>query len=271
MPEVYNKAATFRPLTNDLRMKPKGQFALEIIGEEADGFDKGGDYSSFTVTPNIEENDVNSNEYPEKTLALVDITTADISIGFSARMATDVLRRISMLSEQKTFTQAAVAAGTMTKMMAPNKLFSLGAMDVTVTTVLGPNAEEYVFGTHYEIDSATGMVGVLKHPDTVLADESGRAEVTVEFTAPEIEGRKAYGFMSNTTIRARILFRQKNKWGPQSAIEFWDVQLRPDGEIVLGGDGEEFAEVNFTGRVFADPTRGAGYELGRAIDLPRAA
>lgn len=266
--EVYSKSATFRPLGNNLRMKPKGQFALKLIGEEF--YEKGGDYSSFNWTPDIEENDVNSNEYPERTLALVDITKSDITIAFTARMATDVLRRISMLSEEKTYSQAAVAAGSVTKNMPVGKLLSLGAMDVTVTSVTGPADEVYVLGTHYELDSATGMIGILAHPDGVAAVE-GVAEVTIDFTAPTIEGRKAYGFMSQTSIRATILFRQKVKWGPQSAVEFWDVQLRPDGDIVLGGDGDEFAEVSFTGRVFADPTRGAGYELGRAVDLPRAA
>ena len=271
MPEVYSNTPAIRPLGNAFRFKPKGVFWMRPVGSEF--IERGGDYQEFKLTTTIEENEVYDNQYPEKTLALVDLTKADITVSFQSRMMVEFLRRTAVLSSVLTYSQQAAIDVSITKTIPTGKGIRLAHRDISDIEIMstGVGAEIYVAGVHYDLDGASGQLFILAHPDGVVLDADGNAEVDITYSAPAIEGRKSYGPMSQTDIRCAIGFRQKMKWGPQIDAVFHDVQLRPDGDIMLGSDGDDFGTMGFTGRVFADPTKPAGFQLGELVDIERAA
>lgn len=266
--EIYSKSPSITPLDRNFRFKPKGQFYLfdPFLGE----WTRGGDYSNFAITPEFEENDVTSNEYPERVLDFVDITSADITVSFTARMLTPFLRRASMLSKRLTKTQAAVEDVTHSQAVTSGGVIRLPHLAITdcIVEAGGAGAQVYVEGEHFTIDKISGFLVVLKHPEGVVLDVKEQAVIDVIYSAAEFT-REAFGLMSQTSIQTSIAFRQKTKWGPQVLVIIHKVQIRPDGEIVLGGDGTEFGETTYTCRVFPDVTKGGDFQLGEAIDLPR--
>lgn len=267
MAEAYSTAPSLRPLDANYRYKPRGMFTMAEVGSA--NFNLGGDFDTFDVTTEIEENDVFSNETPEKSLALVDVTKAEIGISFTSRMLTKQIRRTQMLSSKQTFSQPAAPGQELDATIVVGDIIMLDHMAVTMGAVTS-GAVVMVRGLHYECDSETGAFQLLLAPDGVILDAEGALEVHIEYDALEIVNRVAFGFMSQTDIRYTIQFRQKQKWGPQSFFQFWIVQLRPDGNMPLGGDGEDFGTQSFVGRVYPDFTRPAGFQLGRAIDIPKA-
>ena len=168
----------YRPLPNSFRMKPKGQFLIKPADSEE--WHKGGDYDEFKYSIDIEETEVYSNEFPEKTLALLDITKAEPTISFSARMMTPFLTEVAFMS--------AKMAG-----------------------------------------SGMGVSSVDLASDT----------------------------------------EEDTKWGPMHEVTFHDVQLRPDGDVILGADGDDFQTQSYVGRCYRDLDQPAGFELGTVVERPR--
>lgn len=266
--EIYSKSPSITPLDKSFRFKPKGQFFL--FDPYLQEWTRGGDYASFSISMEIEEEDVYSNEYPERVLDFVDITQADLTVNFTARMQPMFLRRASMLSKRLTKTQVAVEDVEFSSKVTSGGVLRLPHMAITEVAVAasGAGAQTYVEGTHFSIDKVSGFLVVLRHPDGVVLDVNGQAPVDVVYSAAAFT-REAFGFLSQTSIQTQIAFRQKVKFGPQVLAVFHRCQIRPDGEVGMGGDGSEFGEMSYTCRVFADPTKSADFQLGEAIDLPR--
>ena len=266
--EIYSKSPSSTPLDRNFRFKPKGQFFL--LDPYLNEWTRGGDYSAFSISAEIEEEDVFSNEYPERILDFVDVTSADITINFTAKMMPSFLRRAAMLSKRLTRTQEAVVGATVSQAVTSGGAIRLPHLAITDVAVDagGAGAQAYVEGVNFTIDKVSGFLLILKHPDGVVVDAKGQAVVDVIYSAAAFT-RETFGLMSQTSIQTSIAFRQKVKWGPQVLVIIHRAQIRPDGEITLGGDGNEFGEMSFTCRVFADPTKGGDFQLGEAIDLPR--
>ncbi|MBC6716915.1 hypothetical protein H9Q09_11920 [Aurantimonas sp. DM33-3] len=263
-----------RPLDNSFRFQTKGQWLIKLPGSKT--WKKAGDYNEFKFSYNIEENEIYSNEYPEQTLAFVDVTKAEVSLGFTTRMMTDFLRRVAFMSKPGlTFDQAAADAVIDTTFAAAGDVIEVAHRNLTnvaLTVKDELDAEiDLVEGTHYAVSAADGLIDVFALPADAAVNENGEAEVTTTYDAEAIVGQVAYGVLSATDIRASVKFLQNTKLGVQHEVEFWDVQIRADGDVVLGSDGTEMGEMGYTGRVFADPTRGAGFEMARVLERARAA
>lgn len=263
-----------RPLDNNFRFQAKGQFFIRDKGAKV--WKKGGDYEEFKWSYNIEENEIFSNEYPEQTLAYVDVTKADITLSFTARMMTEQLRRVAFMSQEGlSYSQDAAEAATEIYLLQAGDVIELPHKDLTDVALTAKDELDadvnLVEGTHYSVSAADGLVDVYALPAEAAVSADGETTVTVVYDADAIVGRKAYGILSATDIRKEVKFVQNTKLGVMHDSVLWDIQLRADGDILLGGDGTDMGSMGFTGRVFADPSHGAGFELGMVTERERIA
>ncbi|SMC32484.1 hypothetical protein SAMN06297251_10138 [Fulvimarina manganoxydans] len=262
---------TFRPLSESLRYRPKGQALFTIEG--SDIRQKVGDYESLNLSFEIEETDDYSNEYPIRTKTGSEVTQADVSVSFASRMLPRLIRQLMYGSASGlTISQAAAAAEVVdVAKIAVDEIARLAHRKITdclVTDAAG--AITYVEGTHYKCDREGGFVEILAHPvgATVTIEPDGRetAAVQITYDADAITDAPVFGILSNPSIVVRIEFLQNMRRGPQSEIVLNRVQIRVDGDVPLAADGEDNASITFTGKCLPDTSQPAGLEIGYAID-----
>lgn len=131
-------------------------------------------------------------------------------------------------------------------------------------------------GTHYEIDRKMGRIRFLVAAGGLTAGDT----FTVEWDAPSVAKSATPGLddslwviqpLTSSSISVGLLFilENANDGDHPTGYEFWQVKLKPDGE--LAGIGDDWATLNFTG-VVESVAQGSGNrdvpygsEYGRAI------
>jgi len=256
-------ANVFTPLSNEHYAVPRAQAAFRKHGTEK--FVNLGDVESFTLTPNITEIERYSKEYSTRTLARSDVVQKDVTIGMTLLHMTPLIKSILyMADDESVAVQSAISAGSATfAHVEAGDIYSLDAMDVTITEVTA-GSTTLTSPADYKVDRRTGFIEFLK-------DATGA--VTVEFTAPEIASaakRASFGLMQTNGVRGELFLRGVGDIGAQHEVRIWDVELRPSGDIEEQG-GDDYQQVQITGRVYADGTQAPGFEYGRLRAIPRTA
>ena len=256
-----DRGYVYRPLTGNLRIKNKCQILARPLGEAY--FRSMGDHSSVNLSFTIEETEVYSNESPDKDLVLVDITKAEPALSAALRQTTDFGAQILFLTGKPLKSVGTPVADRNFAFagMTPGDVADLGVENITKLVVTDA---KFVKGTHYEIDQEAGRIELIAIPDGADGDLEG----TVSGTAGVLP---AYGLMDQTQIRCSVLIRTNNKFGRNWELEFFICQPRPEGELPLGMDGDDFGEVTVNFRIFADPSQPRAFRYGRIRELPRRA
>lgn len=256
-------AQKWLPLDNDYT-KYALQASFQIHGDE--GAYKMGDLEALGYSPEIQEIERWSREFPEKTLVRTDPLQKGATLSFTAMSVTDLIRSAFMVDDVEEYLQQAASTKTLTftKFIA-GRIYSTGARDATVTTFDdGETVEpvEYQEGTHYRWFGETGDFEWLSK---TVGSDGGVMEVSVaEITAAE--QRQQLGIMATSGLRGKLTLWGVNDVGDAVHIEFWDVKLTPSGEVALQG-GDEYTQIPLTGRVYADGTKPARFRYGRMTVL----
>ena len=267
---MTDRAFIHRPFDGHIRMKPTGVLLAKLAGDA--GFVNVGDYESVTYSVEIEEEDIFSPQAPERVKIATLPTESSISLSFELSQLTDMFRAVAYASEPDlVFAQDAAANTKITVIAAKaGRIFPVGKRKISAVEVTDPAAQAgdpvYVEGTHFQFDGETGHVEIIAHPDG-----SDTGTVDIEFASAAIAGRKTWGLLSSTDIRGSLMFRSTNKYGPLQLTEFWDVKFRADGDQTLGSNSTDWANVSFTGEVFANSAKPLAFAYGQVTDLPRPA
>lgn len=260
----------FTPLSNEFYSYGGGQLLLRLRGTTK--YVNLGDCESLGISMNIEEIQRYSKEYGVRTLARSDVVQKDGTLNLTLVHMTDLVRGMLYMADPTSYVeQAAITAGSVTfDNVEVGDIYSLGALDVTITSATDGTTTvpvEYSVTDHLKVDRRTGFFEVIGKPD------GADAKLTVAFTAPQITAtakRQDLGLMSTNGLRGELVFRSVASVGPQDEITLWDVELKPSGDVELQG-GDDYKQVQLTGRILADGTKPAGYQYGRIRSIPRTA
>jgi hypothetical protein len=260
----------FTPVSSEYLSLPRCQVLFRPQGKEK--YINLGDVETFNLTPNLTEISRYSKEYSAKTLCRSDVVQKEMTISLTLMHLTPQMQAALYMSEsaESYLVQAAVVAGSKTiSGIEPGDIISLGASDVTVSGIESDDnvPVPYVLGMHFRVDRRSGFVEILAVPST-----AGDGAV-VSFTAPEIAAtakRQNIGIMSGSGIKGELFARGVGDIGPQQEVTLWSVELRPSGDIEIQG-GDDYRQVQLSGKVYADGTQAAGFEFGRVRDIPKTA
>lgn len=108
-------------------------------------------------------------------------------------------------------------------------------------------ATPLVSGADYLIkDAARGVILILE--TATLAGLADGDDLTIDYTAAALTGAtalKTIRALNSPRIEGKGLFISDNQAGPNWDYEFWNLNLKPDGEIAL--IGEDFGSYNLSG------------------------
>lgn len=267
---VSSGSAVFTPPSIDELFSPRGQILFQVAGTDREVVL--GEGEDFSATPELTESEYRSKSFPRskmiKKTVFADSVTLEMTLKSLNRRT---LAALFMADVDSVLVQAAVPSTTK-KFAKPlvGDIFEVGAFDAVfgaVTDGAASSPKQFVLGTHYTTDPATGRLEVIALPN------GGAADIAITFTAPAIsaaDGRQAFGILESRGLRGKLTFRELGAEGPFNWVaEYWDVELRPSGAIPhLGGD--EYANVELNGTVYARGGKPAGQEYGRVVVLPKA-
>lgn len=144
------------------------------------------------------------------------------------------------------------------------------------TTNIAADGTALTEGTHYELDRRMGRIRFLAVAGGLTAGDT----FTVEWNAPSVAKSATPGLddslwviqpltTSSVSVGLMFILENANDGDHPTGYEFWQVKLKPDGE--LAGIGDDWATLNFTG-VVESVAQGVGNrdvpygsEYGRAI------
>jgi hypothetical protein len=95
-------------------------------------------------------------------------------------------------------------------------------------------------------DAGRGVIQILE--TATFAGLLDGDALTVDYTAAALTGATALNYIragNSPRIEGRVLFLSDNQAGPNWDYEFWNVSLKPDGEIAL--IGEDWGSYNLSG------------------------
>ena len=256
------RAFVYRPLEGNLRFKNKCQILAKPAGESF--YRSLGDNSSVNMSYTIEETEVYSNESPDKVLAVLDITKAEPTLAMTLRQVTDFCARVMFLTG-KPANAAPVAVVDRPFEFVGMKAGDVADLGVQNITEIDLTTAGFVEGTNYQVDKEAGRFEFILAPNGYVAATGVKGTVSGDGSSLPI-----YGMMDKTQIRTAILIRTHNKYGRNWEVELWDVQVRPDGDLALGSDGDDFGELTVNGRLFPDPAQPAAFKFGRIRELRAA-
>lgn len=121
--------------------------------------------------------------------------------------------------------------------------------DAVITSADGATRRSQ--GTDYTIVPKAGFVRKLSSGDLVDADK-------VSFDHPALNRKILHGLSTNTVLRKVTFVTDPDDHGPRKRVTFHKVNLSPDGEMTLMGDGEEILKIS--GSVIKDTNQQAGEE-----------
>jgi hypothetical protein len=95
-------------------------------------------------------------------------------------------------------------------------------------------------------DASRGVIQILE--GATFAGLANGDALTVDYTAAALTGATALNYIragNSPRIEGKVLFISDNQAGPNWDYEFWNVSLKPDGEIAL--IGEDWGSFNLSG------------------------
>jgi len=122
-------------------------------------------------------------------------------------------------------------------------------LDVVITSSDG--ATRRVQGTDYTVEPKAGYVRKLTGGALVDADK-------VSFDYQAVTRKVLYGLSTNTVLRKVTFVTDPDDYGPRKRYTFHKVNLSPEGDMTLLGDGTEV--LNVSGTVVRDTTQPSGQE-----------
>lgn len=265
---IASGSAVFTPPSVNELFSPRGQMLFKPVGSDREVVL--GEVEDFGATPELTEAEYRSKSYPRSRLVKTAVFADAVNLEFTLKSLNR--RTLAMLfmgsSVDSVLTQSAVTAAE--KVFAnPERgdIFDLEAFDVAEVELDGGTDGSWVLGTHYSVDAPTGRVEVLSVPD------GSEASVTVTYSAPaivEADGRQALGILEGQGIRGQIFYRELGAEGPFNwSVTYWDVEIRPSGSIAHMG-GDEYANIELSGKVYATAGKLPGQEYGRVVTHPKA-
>ncbi|WSH00311.1 hypothetical protein U8P71_17295 [Rhizobium ruizarguesonis] len=249
-------------LSNDNYAKWSLQATFQPQGEE--GAINLGDIEALTYTPNLTEIERYSREYPEKLLSRSDVIQKDAALSFTVLSLTPFARSILFMDSSENFLEQTTSTKSVTfSKFQKSRTYSTGLRDITVTNFDDGSADpvDFVEGTHYRLLPEIGKF------EWIGADAltGGTMDVSGAAITPTA-GRHQFGIMANNGVRGKLECIGSNDIGTPMHIEMWDVKLTPSGEVDLQG-GDDYTQVQFAGRVYADGARDARFRFGMVTDL----
>lgn len=225
-----------------------------------------GDVETFSLSLEVEEVERYGRNFSMKTLRRSDVIQVNATISMSVVDMTKFMRALSVASKDDSFyTQQAVTDNAVTfQNVAGGRVYKVPHMKLASVSVTdGSGLVEFVPGLHVVVLEDSGYIQVLNTP----AGADGSMIVT--YDAPAISSSDDMlmaGIGSNFDIRKTVHVVGINAVGPRDMLVLHDVQMRPDGERAFQGE-DDYAQLSITGRVFADPTKPEGFQLGHMITI----
>lgn len=267
---VSSGSAVFTPPSIDQLFSPRGQLLFKAAGSDREVVL--GEVEEFAATPELTESEYRSKSYARSKMIKKTVFADAVNLSMTLKsLNRRTLAALFMAEVDSVLVQAAVPSTTK-KFSKPlvGDIFEVGVFDAVFTAVTdgaSSTPKPFTLGTHYTADPATGRVEVIALPD------GGAADIAITYTAPAISaaaGRQAFGILESKGLRGQLTFRELGAEGPFNWVaEYWDVELRPSGDIPhIGGD--EFTNIELAGTVYARGGKPAGQEYGRIVVIPKA-
>jgi hypothetical protein len=261
----------YSQLSEDLYRIPKAQILVGVWenGVKPDRLFNLGDYEDINLAYEVEETEIVGNDSKVQTVRKTIVTKTGGTLTFSARQISDIVRELMYMSEKRTVAQDANAAFSKAfKNLKVGDIIETDILNPAVATLgqgVGEDAVEFVKGTHFHV-TTTGRVEILALPVGYVPATD--ADLDVAGPAAALSTTE-YGILRASSKTLRIVIEQVNDNGDDIVIP--KIQIRPDGDLSLGGSGTDPVAVSFTGKIQEDITEEDGRRLGYARAVPVAA
>jgi len=247
--------AYFRQV-NQATWQPKGDdYEINLGTVKTSGF-----------TPNLTDIEIYTTEYAEKTLARQDTIQKDGTMSMTVASLTRTTAGIVFMDTDEDFhTQPAVLSETKVfENLKVGRIYNLGKSNVTIISADDDSATpiEFEEDTHYRLSSETGRMQLRSIP-------VGAAKLSVNFSAEavtEADDVAIYGGMSGQGAFGILRYYGISNIGTNFMIEFWNVRLKPTGELSLQG-ADDYSDVSFEARVFADGSKPVKFKFFKVTEL----
>lgn len=252
----------FSPLEGK-RSRGGGQLLYRPVGSTA--WKLMGDLNSFSVSVNVEKEDIYSNEYPTRTLVETTVTQVSADVSFECRAMTDWVRAASVMGNIQYDTQSSVTAKVFTAAAVEvGDIYEIGYRDATITSVTDTaDTTTWSEGTDYKFDAKSGKIQVKALP------VGGDGDLKVTFDAPaitEADKRLVTGIAQNTTLKVQLMWVGHNAVGVREEVELHNVEVTPTGDRNFLS-AEQDMTVQISGKATPDETQPDGYKIGRVRTL----
>ncbi|MEY9198452.1 hypothetical protein ABIA16_003568 [Sinorhizobium fredii] len=225
-----------------------------------------GDIETSGGTPNLTDIERYSREFAEKTLARTDTIQKDMTLTLTAKSLTrETAQMMWMDADGDLLTQAAVTAQTKTfNNLKVGRIYDLGYVNTTINSADddGTTPIQFVEDVHYKHVSELGKIELIAIPSTAT-------KLVVDFDADAVDGEDdvaVYGGMAGQGVFGTLRYYGISDIGQNFKIEFWNVRIKPAGEISLQG-GDDYGDIQLEARVFADGTKPLKYRFFKVTEL----
>ena len=216
-----------------------------------------GDVEAATLAIEVEEISRKGRNSATRYTRASDVVEVNATLTMTILDLSKFWRALSVGADTGTkYTQAEATAATFAVDGVKPGIYKLPHLRVSNVSV-ADEATPFVQGIHYVVLEDTGYVQVL----TVPAGATGM-EVTYD-AAAVVAGDEVVraGVGSNFDIHKTIHLVGINPRGPRDLLILHDVRLRIDGDVAFQG-GDDYAQLEITGTVLADPSRDTEFALG---------
>jgi hypothetical protein len=236
----------------------KGRLYAKVTG--ATQFQEIGDIDAMSISQANTVIERFSNQFGARTKTDSRITEQNANIAFTMLQATARNLALALMSDKTALTQAAttVQLSGLTNVQVGD-IIDTGKLGISVITFTDnlTSPTNWVAGTNYELDAASGLIRVKALP-------SADTTATLKVTCPAITAATKQllaGLGQNPDLRAELVFITLDASSvPIEKYTFPIVKLTPDGDVNLISD--DYRTVQIKGEIIADATQSVGYELG---------
>ncbi|TAW65438.1 hypothetical protein ELI15_14180 [Rhizobium ruizarguesonis] len=225
-----------------------------------------GDIETSGATPNLTDIERYSREFAEKTLARSDTIQKDMTLSLTVMsLMREVAQMMWMDADGDLLTQAAVTAQTKTfSNLKVGRIYDLGHVNTSINSADDDGSVPVVFveDVHYKHNSELGKVELIAIP-------ASATKLVMEFDAAEIDAEDdiaVYGGMAGQGVFGTLRYYGVSDIGQNFKIEFWNVRIKPSGEISLQG-GDDYGQVQLDVRVYADGTKPDKFRFFKVTEL----
>lgn len=120
---------------------------------------------------------------------------------------------------------------------------------------------DYVLGTHYVVNAATGAVTILAKP------ASPGTGLKIVYGCAAVTDRPVYKMWSAAQIECDVMIIQDNFVGTSYEYTFPRVEFKKTGEHSIVSENNELQVNELEGTIYIDGSQEAGYELGYATPI----